>query len=160
MRHRISDQRFKPLQRGGRVAEADIDFTDREDGGADCKMQAVGDGVFEGFLRAAAGFGDVPAQRRHPGQDGQAVHDDSRLPQLPPELQSLGRVRLGHGHLAEVELAAGAQVQCVHQVRDVGEVTRAVNGPRVKFLCARRVLAQHGAVTRPRQRALFTEPAG
>ena len=160
MRHRISDHRFKPLQRGGRVAEADIDFAVREDGGADSKMQAVGDGVFQGFLRAAAGFGDVSAQGGHPGQDGQAVHDDSRLPQLPPELQSLGGVGLGHGHLPEVKLAAGPQVQCVHQVGDVGELTRAVNSPRVKFLRARRILEQHGAVTRPRQRALFTEPAG
>jgi hypothetical protein len=80
MRHWISDQRFKPLQRGGRAAEADIDFAVREDGGADSKMQAVGDGVFQGFLRAAAGFGDVSAQGGHPGQDGQAVYDDSRLP--------------------------------------------------------------------------------
>jgi hypothetical protein len=59
MRHRISNQRFKPLQRGSRVAEADIDFAVREDSGADSKIQAVGDGVFQGFRRAAAGFGDV-----------------------------------------------------------------------------------------------------
>ena len=129
MRHRISDQWFKPLKRGGRVAEADIDFAVREDGGADSKMQAVGDGVFQGFRRAAAGFGDVSAQGSHPGQDGQAVHDDSRLPQLPPELQSLGGVGLGHSQLAEVKLAAGPQVQCVHQIGDVGELTRAVNSP-------------------------------
>ena len=71
MRRRISDQRFKPLQRVGRVAEADIDFAVREDGGADSKMQAVRDGVFQGFLRAAPGFGD--ADPRYPGSMVRAV---------------------------------------------------------------------------------------
>ena len=62
MRRRIGDQRFKPLQRGVRAAEADIDFAVGEDGGADSERQAVGDGVFQGFLGLAAGFGDVSAQ--------------------------------------------------------------------------------------------------
>jgi len=37
-----------------------------------------GGGGAGGALAEAAGFGDIPAQGGHPGQDGQAVHDDSR----------------------------------------------------------------------------------